>query len=120
VNPVLENIPVPIEPLGPPSRRSSIVISEIMYHPADRPDEKNLEFVELYNSQPYYEDISGWRLSGTVEFTFPEGTIIAGGGFLVIAAAPGGRAVSLWTGSSARPYSEFEQVRRCVAPRGRA
>jgi hypothetical protein len=75
VEPTIARVPVLIEALGPSSRRSSIVISEIMYHPADRSDGKNLEFIELYNSQPYYEDISGWKLSGNVEFTFPGGTI---------------------------------------------
>jgi len=64
------------------------VISEIMYNPAPRVDGKNLEFVELYNAQPYFEEIGGWRLSGEVEFTFPPGTVIPGGGYLVVAAAP--------------------------------
>ncbi len=73
------------EPLGPSSRRGPLVISEIMYHPKDRPDGRQLEFIEIYNSQPYFEDMSGYRLSGDVDFTFPPNTILQGGGFLVLA-----------------------------------
>ena len=55
------------EPLGPSSRRTGLVISEIMYHPLPRPDGKNLEFIELYNSEAIPADLSGYRLSGDVE-----------------------------------------------------
>ncbi|HZO55650.1 MAG TPA: hypothetical protein VFB63_23270, partial [Bryobacteraceae bacterium] len=54
-----------IEPLGQSSRRTSLVISEIMYNPLDRPDGKNVEFVELFNALSTPEDISGWRLDGS-------------------------------------------------------
>lgn len=79
---------VDAEPLGPSSRRTPLVISEIMYHPKDRPDGRDLEFIELYNSQPYPEDISGHRLTGEISFTFPQGTSIPGGGFLVVVHSP--------------------------------
>lgn len=88
IEPVTMRVPSPIEPLGPSSRRTALVITEIMYKPAPRSDGKNLEFVELYNSQPYFEDISGWKLAGDVGYTFPAGTVIPGGGFVVVAAAP--------------------------------
>lgn len=76
------------EPLGPASRRTGLSISEIMYHPRDRADGRNVEFVEIYNSNPFAEDISGYRFSGSFDFTFPPNTIIGGNGFLVIAPAP--------------------------------
>jgi len=76
------------EPLGPSSRRTPLVISEIMYHPRDRADGLNLEFIELFNTQPWAEDLSGWQLTGDVNYTFPEGTSIAGLGFLVVAPVP--------------------------------
>jgi hypothetical protein len=76
------------EPLGPSSRKTPIVMSEIMYKPAARTDGRNLEFVELFNSNPFYEDIGGYRVSGDIDFTFPPGTTIPGGGFLVIAKVP--------------------------------
>ena len=87
-NAVNEPVRVEIEPLGPSSRRSAMTITEIMYHPATRTDGKNVEFVELYNPQPYYEDISGWQIGGDIAFTFPAGTVVPGGGFLVVAGVP--------------------------------
>lgn len=76
------------EPLGPSSRRSPIVVSEVMYHPKTRSDGRNLEFIEIYNSQPWFEDISGWKITGSVNFTFPTNTIIGSNAFLVVAANP--------------------------------
>ncbi len=73
---------------GPASRRSGIAISEILYHPAQRIDGRELEFVELYNSQPWAEDISGWRLSGDIDFTFSAGTSVPAQGYLVVARVP--------------------------------
>ncbi len=87
-NPDLRPIPSTAESLGPSSRRTSLVISEIMFHPAPSADGRQLEFVELYNSQPYFEDLSGWKLAGDIDFAFPPGTTLPGGGFLVVAAAP--------------------------------
>ena len=80
--------PLAIEPPGPSSRRGGLVISELMYHPQDRKDKKNLEYVEIFNSQPFFEDMSGYRLSGDISFTFPANTILPGGGTLVIAKVP--------------------------------
>ncbi|WP_205880831.1 lamin tail domain-containing protein, partial [Limisphaera ngatamarikiensis] len=76
------------EPAGPSSRRTALVITEIMYHPTNRPDGRNLEFIELYNSGLWAEDLSGYRLSGDVEYVFPSGTTLAAGGYLVVAANP--------------------------------
>ena len=76
------------EPLGPSSRRSSVVLSEIMDHPAERADGLNSEFVELYNANPWSEDISGWRLSGDISYTFPEGTRMPAKGYLAVARRP--------------------------------
>ncbi|MFO1512378.1 MAG: lamin tail domain-containing protein [Verrucomicrobiota bacterium] len=76
------------EPAGPSSRRTGLAISEIMYHPAARPDGRNLEFIELYNSNPWLEDLSGYRIAGDVNYTFPAGTIIAALSYRVVAANP--------------------------------
>ncbi len=79
----------PHEQLGPSSRTTPLAISEIMYKPADRPDGKNLEFVELYNSNPWFQDISGYTFTcADMHYTFPPNTIISGGAFLVVAAVP--------------------------------
>ena len=76
------------EALGPSSRRTGLVISEIMYHPRDRADERNLEFVEIYNSNPFAENIGGYRFSGSFDYLLPPNTIIGGNGFLVVAPVP--------------------------------
>ncbi|HEX5218058.1 MAG TPA: lamin tail domain-containing protein [Verrucomicrobiae bacterium] len=79
-----ENGPLPFETLGQSSRRTSLVISEIMYHPTN----PQLEFVEIFNTRGEPEDLSDYRLRGDVSYDFPPGTMIPGGGFLVVAKAP--------------------------------
>ncbi|MBI1840620.1 MAG: lamin tail domain-containing protein, partial [Verrucomicrobia bacterium] len=76
------------EPPGPSSRRTGLVISEIMYNPRPRADGKDLEFVEIFNAQPFFEDMSGYRLAGDIDFTFPANTILPGGAYMVIAKSP--------------------------------
>ena len=79
------------EPLAQCSRRTPLVISEIMYHPPDvmrGTNEAELEFVEIFNSRGEPEDVSGFRLAGDVDYVFPANTVIPGGGFLVVARAP--------------------------------
>ena len=86
---VAGTIPNPHEPLGPCSRLTPFVISEIMYKPAPRTDGNNVEFLELYNSNPYPEDLSGFQLAGgSISYTFPAGTLLPGGAFIVVAASP--------------------------------
>jgi hypothetical protein len=78
----------PPEPVGPSTRHGPVIISEIMYHPTNRVDGRNLEFVELFNSNPYFEDISGFRLTGDIDFTFASNTVLAARSYLVVAAMP--------------------------------
>lgn len=75
---------------------STVVFNEIMYHPAGNAPE--MEWVELHNQMGVDMDLSRWRLDG-INFTFAEGTVIAGGGYLVVAADPG--ALEAATGLSA-------------------
>lgn len=77
------------EPLGPSSRRTGLVFSEIHFFPRPQPGQTNsLEFIELHNTGPVAEDLTDWRLSGGVDYQFPSGTKIPPGGFLVIAEDP--------------------------------
>ncbi|HKX61027.1 MAG TPA: lamin tail domain-containing protein, partial [Verrucomicrobiae bacterium] len=80
--------PLAVEPLGQSSRRTSLVISEIMYNPLDRADRRNLEFVELFNAGATAEDLSGWRLDSDADYVFPAGTVLRAGQFLVVATSP--------------------------------
>jgi hypothetical protein len=86
-----------------------VVFNEIHYHPtgADNPGH---EFVELYNQQSVKVDLTGWRLSGGIEYEFLRGTVIEGGGYLVVAADPAvvqGAGVSEVLG----PYTGFLENR---------
>lgn len=80
------------EPLGPSSRKTGLAISEIMYHPRTMElgstQTLDIEFIELYNSNPFYEDLGDYRISGAVNYKFAPGTIIQGGAFLVLARNP--------------------------------
>ncbi|MBN2507232.1 MAG: lamin tail domain-containing protein [Verrucomicrobia bacterium] len=93
------------EPLGPCSRRTPFVLSEIHYHPPARADGRNAEFIEVFNSQPWPEDLSGFRLSGSIDFAFPSNTVIAARGFLVVAAVPADVAGLYGLGSVLGPWS---------------
>ncbi|MDX1950735.1 MAG: lamin tail domain-containing protein [Verrucomicrobiota bacterium] len=79
---------LPREPLGPSTRRAGVIISEIMYHPTNRVDGKNLEFIEIYNTQPWFEELGGWRLSGDIAYTFPTNTVLPSRGYIIVAANP--------------------------------
>jgi len=65
---------------------STVVFNEVMYHPLG--GEESLQWIELYNQMSVDMDLSGWSISGAAAFTFPEGTVLAGGGYLVIARDP--------------------------------
>lgn len=63
---------------------SVVVFNEVQYHPtAGEP-----EWIELHNQMAVDIDLSQWRIGGTVEFVFPEGTILGGGEYLVIVEDP--------------------------------
>ena len=65
---------------------SVVVFNEIMYHPAT--NEAALEWVELYNQNAVDVDVGDWRLSGGIDYVFPSGTVVKGGGHLVVSIAP--------------------------------
>ena len=66
---------------------SQVLINEIMYHPAS---ENLLEsYVELYNPGTYAENLSGWRFTKGLQYVFPTNTVLAAGGYLVVAADAG-------------------------------
>ncbi len=61
-----------------------IVINELHYQPPNRT--KREEFIELHNPSPTAVNLAGWRLADGVEFAFPFGTSLSGGGYIVVAA----------------------------------
>ena len=59
-----------------------IVINEIFYHAPD--DVDRLEWIELTNTEKAAVDVSGWSLTGGIEYTIPKSTIVEPGQYLVI------------------------------------
>jgi spore coat protein H len=59
-----------------------IVINEIMYHPPD--DRDDLQFIELLNSGGQSVDLSGWHFTKGIKYSFPAGTRLEVGGYLVL------------------------------------
>ncbi|YCM45981.1 lamin tail domain-containing protein [Verrucomicrobiaceae bacterium 227] len=101
------SVPVPVEArvfTGPCTRRTSVVLSEIHYHPAGTLDRAG-EFIELYNSSPISVDLSGWQIRGDVDFEIPVGTRLGGGEFVVIAADPATMANAGVAGTVLGPWS---------------
>ena len=62
---------------------AQVRVSEILYHPASESPAE--EFVELLNTSPTNVVLSGWRITGGIDFAFGIETIPAGG-CLVVAA----------------------------------
>src|SRR6266513_711044 len=80
------------EPVGPSSRKTGLVITEFMYNPrplSGQPTNQTLEFIELFNSKPWEENIGGFSIDGSVHYTFPSNTLFAAGSYLVVARVPG-------------------------------
>lgn len=63
---------------------SAVVLSEINYHSNENFDPG--DWVELLNTGNLSEDLSGWTFEDTGgAFRFPDGTVIPGGGLLILA-----------------------------------
>jgi hypothetical protein len=62
---------------------SDVIINEIYYYPDS--DLQLEEYVELYNRGNTPVDVSGWSFSQGIQFMFPQGTIVAANGYLVVA-----------------------------------
>jgi hypothetical protein len=65
---------------------AEVVINEIHYNSS--PNEARDEFIELYNSGAETVDLGGWFFNDGIKYTFPTGSEIGAGGFVVIAKEP--------------------------------
>ena len=68
--------------LWPAAVGARVVINEIFYHAPD--DIEDLEYVELHNSGEDAVDLSGWKFTKGLKFTFPAGARIGAKGFQVL------------------------------------
>jgi len=63
-----------------------VVFNEIMYNNPE--NDITLEWVELHNQMAVNIDLSGWEITDGIHYHFPEGTVIPGWGYLVVASSP--------------------------------
>jgi len=80
-----------------------VVFNELMYHPAV--EEARFEWVELHNLLVVDVDVSGWSITGGIEYTFPDGTVVPAGGYAVVAVSPDDLMEA--AGLADRPYGPF-------------
>ena len=72
-------------------------LNEIYFHPPQAggqlnptgPEDVAQEWLELYNPDAAAADLTGWKLANGIGFSFPAGTSIPAGGYLVVSASPG-------------------------------
>ena len=80
----------------------SVVVTEIHYKPADKTSPE--EFVEIHNRKPVAVNLFGWRFTEGIDFTFPEGTVLEPGGYMVVAENPA-RLKAVFSVGALGPYS---------------
>ena len=87
------------EPMGPSSRKTGLVITEIFYNPRLLPGlatNQTVEFIEIYNSKPWPEQIGGYTVRSTADsaadgvsaYTFETNAVLSPKSYLVIARVP--------------------------------
>jgi hypothetical protein len=75
---------------NPPLDLPQLAINEILYRHAPLPgadgtsESSDEEWIELFNAGSVPLDLGGWSFVDAVEFSFPEGTSVLPGGFLVV------------------------------------
>ncbi len=78
-------------------------------HPVPASDD-DTEWIELHNPMVLDLDVSGWTLGGAVDWTFPEGTRIPAGGFVVVAEDPARLGVPALGPGEGRLADEGERI----------
>jgi len=65
----------------------SLLVSEIHYNPSSdlQGKDADFEFLEIFNYEKEQVDLSGYKFTDGIEFTFPEGSYINPGEFLLLA-----------------------------------
>lgn len=60
-----------------------VIINEVHYDPDLKTE--FAEFIELFNAGVTDTDLSGWEFTDGISYTFPQGTILAAGDYIVVA-----------------------------------
>jgi hypothetical protein len=73
-----------------PHELPSVMISEIHYNPSGdlQGEDEDFEFLELFNYEKEQVDLSGYKFTDGITFTFPEGSYISPGEFLLLVSNP--------------------------------
>lgn len=79
-----------------------VIINEIHYNGLN--NAVRSDFIELYNYKSTPTDLSGWRISSAIDYTFPPGTVIPPGGYLVVAEDPA-KVQALWGVEALGPFT---------------
>ena len=66
---------------------NNLRVTEIMYQPVASSNASDYEYIELQNIGTATLDLSGVRFTNGLDYTFPAGTTLAGGAFIVVAKA---------------------------------
>lgn len=86
--------------LLPVPASAQVVFSEIMYHPVEEPAfnadgspvldlyEDVHEFIEIYNAGAQDVSLDAWEITGGISYSFPRGSSIRAGQYLVVAKDP--------------------------------
>ena len=88
---------------------SVVVFNEVQYNPLGAGEEG--EWIELFNQMGIKVDLSGWRIDG-IGYTFPKGTIIDPGAYLVVAKTPGPGQLGPFTGNIDNKVRQHAVVQR--------
>ncbi len=75
---------------------SVVVFNEIQFNPPGQTEDG--EWIEFYNARGIKVDVSGWRIDGA-GYTFPAGTIIDPGEYVVVAKTPAAGQLGPFTGN---------------------
>jgi hypothetical protein len=90
--------------------QTAVVINEIMYKPrpvSQSPFVESAEqWIELFNRSDSAVDLSGWKISEGVKFTFPANTMIAPHGYLVVSNNASALAAK-WPGVASKIIGNF-------------
>ncbi|HTN76182.1 MAG TPA: lamin tail domain-containing protein, partial [Pirellulaceae bacterium] len=68
---------------GPQTDNAAIQIYSYDVDPVS--GNQNEEYIHLYNPNPFFVDLSGWKLESAVNYTFVKGVVIPAGGSLIVA-----------------------------------
>ena len=83
--------------LAAPPLGAQIIITEIMYHPVEQPlfssggqpaidlTEDVHEFIEIHNPGAVAVNLTGWKISGGVDYNLPIGAVVQPGQYRVVA-----------------------------------